>query len=236
MSFKLAIEIFSIRKNPNFWSLWQTRFLAKKKFTDDVIFSHADTLTGCPLDANNIIKFRAYRRLICCYPPRMSRETWVGMSMAFSSSMKIFLSHVPGMHVVVFTRSSSVARALASTPICCSILNYTKMTKPSADTWAIDPWVRVVPSFLCASLFQIVCVRVGDDVFLVATWNLFVIFTRYRMPLLGAFSCRPSGSPEPSAARMPLMILWLSPTQDTALGRDIAHYSFSTMRAVVYGL
>ena len=23
--------------------------------------SHADTLTGCPLDANNIIKFRAYR-------------------------------------------------------------------------------------------------------------------------------------------------------------------------------
>ena len=65
--------------------------------------------------------------------------------------------------------------------------------------------------FLCASLFQSVCVRVGD-VFLVATWNLFVIFSRYRMPLLGAFSCRPSVSPEPSAARMPLLILWLSPT------------------------
>ena len=40
----------------------------------------------------------------------------------------------------------------------------------------------------------------------------FVIFTRYRMPLLEAFSCRPSVSPEPSAARMPLLILWLSPT------------------------
>ena len=32
------------------------------------------------------------------------------------------------------------------------------------------------------------------------------------MPLLGAFSCRPTVSPEPSAARMPLLILWLSPT------------------------
>ena len=176
-----------------------------------MIFSHADMLTGCPLDANTI-KFRANKRLICCYPPRMSRDTWVGMSMAFSSSMKFFLSYVPGMHVIVFTRSSSVARALASTPICCSVLQYTKRTKPSADTWAIDPWVRVVPSFLCASLFQSVCVRVGDDVFLEATWNLIVIFTRYRMPLLGAFSCRPSVSPEPSAARMPLLILWLSPT------------------------
>ena len=139
-----------------------------------MIFSHADTLTDCPLDANKIITFRAYRRLICCYPPGMSRETWVGMSMAFSSS-KIFLSYVPGMHVVVFTRSYPAARALASTPIGCSILQYTKRTKPSADTWAIDPWVRVVPSFLCASLFQRVCVRVGD-VFLVATWNLFVIY------------------------------------------------------------
>ena len=28
----------------------------------------------------------------------------------------------------------------------------------------------------------------------------------------GAFSCRPSVSPEPSAARMSLLILWLSPT------------------------
>ena len=32
------------------------------------------------------------------------------------------------------------------------------------------------------------------------------------MPLLGAFSCRPSVSPEPSVARMLLLILWLSPT------------------------
>ena len=39
-----------------------------------------------------------------------------------------------------------------------------------------------------------------------------IFFTRYRMPLLGAFSCRPSVSPEPSAARMPLLMLWLSPT------------------------
>ena len=129
-SFKLAIEIFSIRKNLLVISRHFDKLACSlnKKFTDDVIFSHADTLTGCPLDANNIIKFRAYRRLICCYPPRMSRETWVGMSMAFSSSMKIFVSYVPDMHVVVFTRSSSVARALASTPICCS------RTKSSADT------------------------------------------------------------------------------------------------------
>ena len=144
-----------------------------------MIFSQADMLTGCPLDAN--IKFRAYRRLICCHPPRMSRETWVGMSMAFSSSKKIFLSYVPGIHVAVFTRSSSAARALASTPICCSILQYTKRTKPSADTWAIDPWVRVVPSCLCASLFQSVCVRAGANELFVATWNTFVIFF-YQVP------------------------------------------------------
>ena len=96
--------------------------------------------------------------------------------------------------------------------ICCSILQYTQRTKPSADTWAIDPWVCVVPSFLCASLFQILCVRVGDDVLLAATWNMLVIFTRYRMPLLGSCSCTPSMPPEPSAARMPSLMLWLSPT------------------------
>ena len=123
-SFKLAIEISSIRKTLISDHFNKHAFSLNKKFTDDVIFSHADILTGCPLDASNI-KFRAYGRLICCYPPRMSRVTWVGMSMAFSSSMKIFLSYVPGMHVVVFTRSSSVARALASTSIRCSILQYT---------------------------------------------------------------------------------------------------------------
>ena len=132
--FKLAMEIFSTRKTLISEYFDKLAFSLNNKF-DDGIFSHADTLTGCPLDAN-IIKFRAYRRLICCYPPRMSRETWVAMSMAFSSSMKIFFrtSYVPGMHVVVFTQSSSVARALASTPICCSILQYTKRTKPSAGT------------------------------------------------------------------------------------------------------
>ena len=119
-SFKLAIDIFSIRKTLISDHFDKLVFSLNKKFTNDVIFSHSDTLTGCPLDANNITKFRAYGRFFCCYPPCMSRETLVGMSVAFSSSMKIFLSYEPGMHVVVFTRSSSVARALASTPICCS--------------------------------------------------------------------------------------------------------------------
>ena len=109
-SFKLAIEIFSIRKTLISDHFDQLAFSLNKHFTDDVIFSHADMLAGCPLDAN-IIKFQAYRRLICCYPPRMSRQSWVGMSMVFSSSMEIVLSYVPGMHVVVFTQSSSVARA-----------------------------------------------------------------------------------------------------------------------------
>ena len=167
----------------------------------------------------------------------MSRATCVGMSMAFSSSMKTFFilctRHACGR---VYSFFFCCARALASTPICYNILQYAKRTKPSADTWAIDPWVRVVPSFLCSSLFQGVCIPLGDAVLLVATWNLLVIFTRHRMPLLGAFSWRTSGSPEPSPARMPSMILWLSPTQDTAVGRDIAHYSFSSIRAVVYGL
>ena len=91
-SCKLAIEIFSIRKTLSSDHFDKLAFSLNKNLTDDVICSHTDMLTGCPLDANNIIKFRAYRRLICCYPHRMSRETWVGMSMAFSSSMKIFLS------------------------------------------------------------------------------------------------------------------------------------------------
>ena len=124
-SFKLAIEIFSIRKTLISDNFKKLAFSLNKKFTDDVVFSHADTQTGCRSDANNIIKFRAYRRLVCCYPPRVSRETWV-MSMVFS--------YVPGIHVIVFARSSSVARASASTSIWSSILYYTGRTKPSADT------------------------------------------------------------------------------------------------------
>ena len=79
-------------QNPNSDHVDKLAFSLNKKFTDDVLFSHAHTLTGCLLDANNIIKFQGYRSLICCYPPLLSRETWLGMSMAFSSSMKIFLS------------------------------------------------------------------------------------------------------------------------------------------------
>ena len=89
-SFIPAIEIFSIRKTLISDHFDKLAFSRNQNFPDDVIFSHADTLTGGPSDANNIIKFHAYRRLICCYPPRMSRETWVGMSMAFSSSIKSF--------------------------------------------------------------------------------------------------------------------------------------------------
>ena len=73
MSFKLAIEIFSIRKTLFSDHFDKIAFSLNKKFTDNVMFSHADTLIGCPLDANNVIKFRAYRRLICCYPHRMPR-------------------------------------------------------------------------------------------------------------------------------------------------------------------
>ena len=82
-SFKPVIEIFSIRKTLIYDHFDKLAFSSNKKFTDDVIFSHADMLTGCPLLDANIIKFRACRRLICCYPPRMSRETWVGMNKAF---------------------------------------------------------------------------------------------------------------------------------------------------------
>ena len=78
MSFKLAIEIFSIRKTLISDHVDKLAFSLNKTFTDDVLFSHAHTLTGCPLDANSIIKFQGYRRLICSYPPLMSRETWVG--------------------------------------------------------------------------------------------------------------------------------------------------------------
>ena len=63
-SFRLAIEIFSIRKTLISDHFDKLAFSLNKKFTDDVIFSHSDMPTGFPLDANNTIKFRAYRRFI----------------------------------------------------------------------------------------------------------------------------------------------------------------------------
>ena len=53
-SFKLAIETFSIRKTLISYHFDKLAYSLNKKFTNDVIFSHADTLTGCPLQANNI--------------------------------------------------------------------------------------------------------------------------------------------------------------------------------------
>ena len=91
-SFKLAIEICSIRKPLTYDHFDKLAFSLNKKFINDVIFSNADTPTGCSLDANNIIKFRAYRRLICCYlsltrvtTPYVTRNLGVEMSMTFSS-------------------------------------------------------------------------------------------------------------------------------------------------------
>ena len=132
-SFKLTIEIFSIRKTLISDHFDKLAFSRDKNFTDDVIFSHVDTLllTGCPLDAKNIIKFRAYRRLIRCYPHRMSRETWMGVSMAFSSSMKFCLSYVPGMHVVVFTRSSFLLLPGLWPPHPSAVAYYNTLKGPS---------------------------------------------------------------------------------------------------------
>ena len=123
-SFKLAIEIFLIRKTLISDHFDKLAFSLNKKCTDDVIFSHADTLVGCPFDAS-IIQFRAYRRVICCYPPRMSRNL-SGDEYGLHVVDEVFLSYVPGIHVVVFTRYSSVARALASKPICCRYCNALK--------------------------------------------------------------------------------------------------------------
>ena len=89
-SFKVAIEIFSIRKTLISDHFDKRAFSLNKNLTDDVIFWHADMLTGNPLDASNTVNLGAYGALTCWFPPRRSRATWVGMSMAFSSSMKIF--------------------------------------------------------------------------------------------------------------------------------------------------
>ena len=71
--------------------------------------------------------------------------------------------------------------------------------------------------------------------FLVATWNLFVIVTRYRMPLLGG----------PSRVDLACLRNYLLHAcrywycgchlQDTGVGRNRTHHSFSSIRAVVYG-
>ena len=56
-SFRLAIEIFSIRKTLISDHFDKFAFSLNKKFTDLVSLPPAEMLTGCPLDANNIIKF-----------------------------------------------------------------------------------------------------------------------------------------------------------------------------------
>ena len=73
-SFKLAIENFSIRKTLSSDHFDKLAFSLNKKFANDVIFLHADTLTGCPLDPNNIIKFRAYRRNLLLSAPYVTRN------------------------------------------------------------------------------------------------------------------------------------------------------------------
>ena len=130
-SFKLAIEIFSIRKTLISDHFDKLAFSPNKKFTDDVIFSHADTLTGCPWEANNIIKFRAYRRLLlsAAYVTRNLGVDEHGLFVVDEDFFIVCTRHAQ----IVFTRSSSVARALVSTPTCCNILQYIKRTKPSAD-------------------------------------------------------------------------------------------------------
>ena len=117
----------------------------------------------------------------------------------------------------------------------CSILQYSNRTKPSADTWAIEPWVRVVPSFLCTSLFQSVCVQVGDDVFFL--WQ-HEIYLWYLPGTAGPYS---GPSPVDLACLRNHLLLacryWYcgSHPQDTAVGRDRTHCSFWSIRAVVYG-
>ena len=89
-SLKLAIEIFSIRKilvSDNFDKL---AFSQSIKFTDDVIFSQADTLTSCPLDANSIITFRAYRRLIVVIRPVCHEKLGWGWAWPFRRRWRFF--------------------------------------------------------------------------------------------------------------------------------------------------
>ena len=136
------------------------------------------------------------------------------------------------MHVVVFTRSS-FSRALASIPICCSILQYTKKAMPSAGTWAIDRALFSLRVLVSKGMrtSRWWCVSCGNmkficDIFLPGTACLYsgpslvdLLIACLRNHLMRACrywhcGCHP---------------------QDTAVGRDITHYSFSSIRAVVYG-
>ena len=139
------------------------------------------------------------------------------------------------MHVVVFTRSSSVARALVSTLICCSILQCIKRTKPSADTWAIDPWVHVVPSFSARPCFK---VYAYESVMICFLWQHEI----HLWYLPGTTWLYWGPSPVDLACLRNHLLharrYWYCGRhpQDTAVGRDITHYSFVSIRAVVYGL
>ena len=147
------------------------------------MFSHADMLTRCPLDANNIIiKFRAHRRSIYCYPPRVSRETLGGdehgLFVVDEDFFIVCTRHACGrVHSIFF---SSVARPLASTPICCSILQYTKRTKPSADTWAIDPWVGACGAFFSLRVLVSKCMR--PRWWCVSCGNRYLFYDIYQVP------------------------------------------------------
>ena len=89
-SFKLAIEIFSIRKTLISDHVDKLAFSLNKNFIDDVLFSHAHTLTGCPLDANSIKSFKGVNAWFVVIRPLCHEKLGWGWAWPFRGLWRFF--------------------------------------------------------------------------------------------------------------------------------------------------
>ena len=123
-SFELAIDMISIRENPNF-CFDKLDFLAEKK-TDHLISLGTAPPTSCPLDVYDVMKCCAYIRFNFCYPGSPAWVVWPRTRGVYHEKLAsgwawhfLVTSYVPGMHVIASAQASSVFRVYLRT-ICCT--------------------------------------------------------------------------------------------------------------------
>ena len=110
ISFKLAIEIFSIRKTRISHHFDNLSFSLDKKFTDDVILSQADMLTGCPLTPTTSSSFERIDAWFVAIRPVCHEKLGWGWPWPFRRRWRFFIlctRHACGrVHSIFFCRPS----------------------------------------------------------------------------------------------------------------------------------